>query len=313
MSPTRSAARRPRRSPDGGYARGDETRRRIIDAAIGLFGQYGFDGASTRDIAAHAGVNAPALQYYFENKEGVYRACAETLACESWRALEPAVERARDALRRGAGTSALIGAFIGVQEAVADRMFMKRHVTADQRLFFAREQAGGEPEIGTKVLMERVRMPLNEVCAQLLERITGVAADNPQTLVRMLSLHGQLLFFHVAHKTTMTMLGWADMDDDKAAFLKETMRAQSRLLLEHWSRERVARERAGAKAPLGAKRAAVAKREAAKAAGAKRAAVKREAAMVAGAKLAAVKRETRARPTTTRLAATKRTAGKRSG
>ena len=57
-----------RRPLAGGYARGDETRLRITEAAIELFGEYGFDGASTRDIAARAGVNAPALQYYFENK-----------------------------------------------------------------------------------------------------------------------------------------------------------------------------------------------------------------------------------------------------
>ncbi|TDV13960.1 CerR family C-terminal domain-containing protein [Paraburkholderia caballeronis] len=270
-----SATRRPRRSPDGGYARGDETRRRIIEAAIALFGQHGFDGASTRDIAARAGVNAPALQYYFENKEGVYRACAETFAEEAWRALEPSVMRGREALKRNADTAALIDAFIGIQEAVADRIFMKRHTT-DQHLFFAREQAGSEPAIATQILMKQVRMPLNEVCAQLLERITGLAADNPQTLVRMFSLHGQLVMFHVAQSTTLTMLGWDDMDENKTEFIKANMRAQSRVLLEHWSRERDARKRARANRPPAVKRVAV------KAAPAKRVPAKRaKAAKVA--------------------------------
>ena len=72
--------KRPRRPAGGGYARGDETRRRIIDAAVEVFGERGFEAASTREIAARAGVNAPALQYYFENKEGVYRACVEFFA-----------------------------------------------------------------------------------------------------------------------------------------------------------------------------------------------------------------------------------------
>lgn len=291
-----NATRRPRRSPDGGYARGDETRRRIIDAAIGLFGQHGFDAASTRDIAARAGVNAPALQYYFENKEGVYRACVEMLADESWHALEPAVTRARDVLRRDAGTSALIDAFIGIQEAVADRMFMKRHACADQRLFFAREQSGGEPGIGTKILMERVRMPLNLISTALLERITGIAADDPLTLVRMLSLHGQLLYFHVAHNMTMKMLGWDDIDDDKAAFLKGNMRAQSRLLLEQWNRERIAHERAGATGDDAKKQ---------------RPATKRAVAQLADIK--DTKRTTATRSAPKRTIATKRTAAKLDG
>ncbi|MFP3616373.1 TetR family transcriptional regulator, partial [Paraburkholderia sp. SIMBA_050] len=71
--------RTPRHRPaaEGGYQRGEETRAKIIEAALSLFGERGFEGASTRDIAEHAGVNAPALVYYFDNKEGVYQACVE--------------------------------------------------------------------------------------------------------------------------------------------------------------------------------------------------------------------------------------------
>ena len=63
-----SPAPRHRHAIDGGYQRGEETRARIVDAALALFGEYGFDGASTRDIAERAGVNAPAIGYYFDNK-----------------------------------------------------------------------------------------------------------------------------------------------------------------------------------------------------------------------------------------------------
>jgi len=232
-----SEGKRLRRSPDGGYARGDETRRKIIEAAIGLFGQHGFDGASTRDIAAHAGVNAPALQYYFENKEGLYRACAESIADESWRAFEPTVLHAREALARNAHADALIDAFIDIQAAVADRTFVKQR-EPDQRLFFAREQGGDEPEIGTQILRERVRMPLNEVNVALLERITGVPAHDPLTIVRMFSLYGQFLLFYIARRSTLAMLDWDDIDAEKAEFLKSNIAEQTRVLLQHWNRER---------------------------------------------------------------------------
>jgi TetR/AcrR family transcriptional regulator, regulator of cefoperazone and chloramphenicol sensitivity len=237
-----SEGKRLRRPPEGGYARGDETRRKIIDAAISLFGQHGFDSASTREIAARAGVNAPALQYYFENKEGLYRACAESIADESWQALEPSVQRARNALDRQVDTEALIDAFIDIQMAVADRTFLKHH-GHDQRLFFAREQGGGEPEIGTEVLRERVRMPLNEINVELLERITGMPAHDPLTIVRMFSLYGQFLLFFIARGSTLSMLEWDDIDAEKAEFLKSSISEQTRVLLRHWNRERDARKR----------------------------------------------------------------------
>ena len=56
-----------------------------------LFGAHGFDGASTRDIAREAGVNAPALQYYFDNKEGVYLACIDYFVERVQAALWPSV------------------------------------------------------------------------------------------------------------------------------------------------------------------------------------------------------------------------------
>jgi TetR/AcrR family transcriptional regulator, regulator of cefoperazone and chloramphenicol sensitivity len=232
-----NTAKKLRRAPEGGYARGDETRHRIIEAAVELFGEHGFDGASTRDIATRAGVNAPALQYYFENKEGLYRACVETLADDTMKTVGPTIDRAHQALRANADTATLIDAFIGIQEVIADRAFEKVN-RPGQRLFFAREQAGYEPESATQILTNKIRQPLNDASAALVARISGRAADDPVTLIRTFSLHGQLVVFHVAHRSTLSMLGWKNIDAKNAEQLKSTVREQTRTLLEHWSRER---------------------------------------------------------------------------
>jgi len=228
--------KRLRRSSAGGYARGDETRQRIIDAAIELFGDHGFEGASTRDIATRAGVNAPALQYYFENKEGLYRACAEYIADEAWVNVGPVVLHAAEVLRSDSSTQALIDAFVRIQEAIADRMFIKGCMP-NQRLFFAREQAGQEPSIASDVLTRRIRQPLNDVCASLVAKITGTRADDPVTLIRMLTLHGQLLMFHVSPRTTLALLGWDEIDTEKADMLKAIVGTQTRALLKQWHKE----------------------------------------------------------------------------
>lgn len=51
-----------------------DTRRRILEAAATIFSVEGFAGASTRTLAAGAGVNIATLNYHFGSKEGVYRA-----------------------------------------------------------------------------------------------------------------------------------------------------------------------------------------------------------------------------------------------
>jgi AcrR family transcriptional regulator len=237
--------KRLRRPSAGGYVRGDETRLRIIEAAIELFGEHGFDGASTRDIAARAGVNAPALQYYFENKEGVFRACAEYIADDAWQNFEPVIAHATGVLSGEADTETLIDAFVRIQEVIADRMFVKAKAcgASNQRLFFAREQAGHEPSVASEIMTRRLRKPLNDVGAQLIARITGMAVDDPVTLIRLLSLHGQLLMFHVAPRSTLGLLGWTEIDAEKGELLKTTVRDQTRILLRQWSETRRVRRR----------------------------------------------------------------------
>jgi TetR/AcrR family transcriptional regulator, regulator of cefoperazone and chloramphenicol sensitivity len=234
--------KRTRRPAGSGYARGDETRLRIIEAAIERFGELGFDGASTRDIAAHAGVNAPALQYYFESKEGLYRACAEHIADSARAGFDPAINAAWAALDADADAEALIDAFIRIQDLMADRA-LQSSCGPDQRLFFAREHAGHEPPIASDILRERVRKPLGDVCVALIARITGTDVNDPKTMVRVFTLHGQLVIFHTAKRGALSLLGWQDIDAERAALVKETVREQTRTLLRLWNQEAHARPR----------------------------------------------------------------------
>lgn len=50
------------------------TRSRILDAALQLFSQGGYDKVSVRDIAQAAQVNLAAISYHFGGKPGLYRA-----------------------------------------------------------------------------------------------------------------------------------------------------------------------------------------------------------------------------------------------
>lgn len=55
-------------------------RRQLLKAARRLFARRGLTGTSIRDIAQDAKVNSSMISYYFEGKEGLYRACIEEIA-----------------------------------------------------------------------------------------------------------------------------------------------------------------------------------------------------------------------------------------
>ena len=52
----------------------EHPRNKLVLAALKLFAEKGFGGASTRDIAEAAGANVSAIRYYFGDKAGLYRA-----------------------------------------------------------------------------------------------------------------------------------------------------------------------------------------------------------------------------------------------
>ncbi|MCH8133870.1 MAG: TetR/AcrR family transcriptional regulator [Myxococcales bacterium] len=74
---TNAARTRPAQAP--------QTRERILHAALERFTAKGFDGATTREIAARADANVGLLKYYFGDKLSLWRAAVD-LAFEELRA-----------------------------------------------------------------------------------------------------------------------------------------------------------------------------------------------------------------------------------
>jgi TetR/AcrR family transcriptional regulator len=63
----------------GSRGRPEESKQAILKAALAEFANQGIAGARTDAIAESAGVNKALLYYYFEDKEGLYRAVLESV------------------------------------------------------------------------------------------------------------------------------------------------------------------------------------------------------------------------------------------
>ena len=223
----------PRRRPsDGGYARGEETRLRIVGAAIPLFGERGFDGVSTREIATEAGVNPPALQYYFDSKEGLYRACGEHIACQVAGAVLPAVERAERLLADGEPPQALIEAYCTLVATMADLLFTDGEFSGWSD-FLATEQAGFGPSITLPLLRETFVDRLQDVCAGIVGRLSGKSGDDIESRLRSQAIEGQLKVFHFGRRAVVECMGWEKLGPEHGRMIKAIVVEQTRTLLTH--------------------------------------------------------------------------------
>jgi AcrR family transcriptional regulator len=74
----------------------EETRRMILETALALFREQGFDKTTIRDIAARAGLSLGAAYYYFPSKEAIVGAYYDYTQDEHLVRARQAFEQARD-------------------------------------------------------------------------------------------------------------------------------------------------------------------------------------------------------------------------
>ena len=217
----------PRRHPEqGGYARGEETRARIIATALRIFGEIGYDQASTRQIAAEAGVNPPALQYYFHSKEGLHRACAQHIIDRVGASVSPAVARAAGAVQARAPKEA-VAALYGLLDALADGFAAVG--SENWSRFVARGRIDGAgPAIA--LLRERIGSPLVDTVAQLLSVLDGRGAQDELVRLRALAILGQINWLHANRDHTLAMMGWREFDPRNLALIKAMVREHTQAI-----------------------------------------------------------------------------------
>ncbi|GAA5068493.1 TetR/AcrR family transcriptional regulator [Nocardia callitridis] len=141
---------------------GDESRRRILDAAESLFAERGFDRTSFVDIAKLSGISRGSIPWHFKNKHGLFiavvdRALDRTMAPESYPTSPTLTELAEDyANWVRTGNTTLV--FMALTEAMAStgpvhdqyrELFAERRRRLELWLR-AQRPAAVDPEIATK-------------------------------------------------------------------------------------------------------------------------------------------------------------------
>ncbi len=221
-----------RRNAESGYPRGEETRARIIQTAIALFGEKGFAGVSTREIAAAAEVPAPSLQYYFENKEGLYRACLEDIQAAAVEAAGPALANAESLISaKSKDVDNLIDAYCGLLDSLADFMFDTPD-SASRALFVAQQHAptSSSRPVADKPLGRRIR----QCCTGLIAAISRGNPSSEDLQVRAATINGQLLVVHLTRHLMSELIGWDEMTSARLGVLKSTIRAQTTVILKSY-------------------------------------------------------------------------------
>jgi AcrR family transcriptional regulator len=219
----------PRRRPEaGGYARGDEVRSRILLAAIEMFGEQGFASASTRAIAARAGVNPPALQYYFHNKERLHQACGQYIADRIKGHLETPMAEAAETLR-SADRAAVPATLWALMETVVEHSSNETEIPGWCQ--FLTQAAADVTDTSLALIHNEAVQPLFETMAALVALHWDRPADDESARLAALLLMSQTRAFGIQRQGALAMLGWPDFEEGRRDAGKHALKASMERLI----------------------------------------------------------------------------------
>lgn len=210
MNPLKTAARPIRRAP----AR--ETRKKLISAALDLFGRLGFEATSTRAIADAAGANIGSIKYHFSGKEGLYAAVAEHIGEQISETIMPIVAEAQARPEEPTPDKAreiLIAMLSGF-----NHMMVANPETEGWARFVMREQMA--PSIAFDILYERVMGRAHGFMTKLVATITGDPPESATARLTAFALIGQVLIFRVGRAAVLRRMGWKRLGAVEEAQIK---------------------------------------------------------------------------------------------
>jgi AcrR family transcriptional regulator len=194
--------------------RGTDTRAQLLDAALDVFGRFGYEGASTREIAKSANANLAAILYHFGGKEGLHLAVAEHIAESIGAKLGPTIAAisAPEAAASPATARTMLHRLI---ETFADVILGSAEAERWAR-FIVREQM--QPTAAFDVIYRFLGNAVTNA-----SRLFATALNRPDDVelrVRVFTFMGQVLVFRVAQAVVLRRLEWRAIGDSERALIK---------------------------------------------------------------------------------------------
>ncbi|RUX00214.1 MAG: DUF1956 domain-containing protein [Mesorhizobium sp.] len=187
------------------------TRAALVRAALKLFGRQGFDGTSTREIAAEAGANIGSIAYHFGGKEGLRAAAAdfivETIQAVAGQALNEQAATAGDPEAARAQLFAALERMVG---------FVVASPQAGEIVQFVLRELS-HPTAALDRIYDGVFEPAHRRLCLLWEQATGEPAESERTRLTVFTLIGQVIYFRIGREAVMRRMGWQDIGAAEAA------------------------------------------------------------------------------------------------
>ncbi|PBC07025.1 DUF1956 domain-containing protein [Mesorhizobium sp. WSM3859] len=192
----------------------EQTRAALVQAALKLFGRQGFDGTSTRQIAAEAKANIGSIAYHFGGKEGL-RAAAADFIVETIQGIAGQALGGAQAAAPANPEAARAQLFAALERMVG---FVVVSPQAGEIVQFVLRELS-HPTAALDRIYAGVFEPTHRRLCQIWEQATGEPAESEATRLTVFTLIGQVIYFRIGREAVMRRMGWREIGDEEAAMV----------------------------------------------------------------------------------------------
>lgn len=213
---------------ESGPSAGERTRLALIQAALSRFGRFGYDGASTRDIAADAKANIGSIAYHFGGKEGLHAACAQYIVDAVQGFAAPILAQTPDPGRLSPDQAEAL-----LRTAI-DRFCGFVLASPDARLFVAfvlREM--DRPTAAFETIYAGVFEPVHIRLCKAWAAATGDEAESEATRLKIFTLIGQMVYFRIGAAAVSRRMEWPAIGKPEAATVAEIIKSNLSSVLDN--------------------------------------------------------------------------------
>ena len=191
----------------------EQTRAALVAAALKLFGRQGFDGTSTREIAAEAKANIGSIAYHFGGKEGLRTAAADHIVETIQAIAGKALGAAGQAITPASPEAARAQLFAVLEGMVG---FIVASPQAGEIVQFVLRELS-HPTAALDRIYAGVFEPTHRRLCQVWEQATGEPAESEATKLTVFTVIGQVIYFRIGREAVLRRMGWREIGKAEAA------------------------------------------------------------------------------------------------
>lgn len=203
----------------------EATRQALVTAALSLFGEYGYDAVSTRQIADDAAANIGSIAYHFGGKAGLRLACAQHVIQVLKDEVGPALSRP---IPIGTGAEQ---AEDMLQQILGDVIRTSyRRKDADVLFKFVTRELVEPGEVMNHLYADLIG-PMHARFCDLFGIAIGRQDQGREVTLTAFTLIAQAMFFRLCKPIVMKRMGWFELGEEEVEAAAQVFAANLRAVI----------------------------------------------------------------------------------